>query len=564
MPAARALADRLDEPVRVRELRDRRGLAARDREAVDAREVLGTVRTSTGVAPASANARACSRKSPCSASTPAFMIVRPAGATSRARPAASRACRSPAPPSGRPGRAESFARTSGSWKCVVASTIARAIVAGSPDLKIPEPTNTPSTPSCIISAASAGVAIPPAEKFTTGRRPCSATIRTSSTGAPSSLAFDDVLLGAERRALGDVAEDLALVADGLDDVAGAGLALRADHRGALGDPAQRLAQVPSPAHERDRERPLVDVELLVGGREDLGLVDVVDAERLEDLCLDEVPDPGLRHHGDRDGGLDLLDLRRVGHPRDAAVATDVGGDALERHHGARAGVLGDLRLVGRGDVHDDAALQHLGQAGLHGEGAGLALHGVPLLGLSVCGDASLPPGTCGDVCLDGRGYPPGMARTRTESDRRRVVRGADARRAGALVARPLQRLRGRRAQRRRPDRDRDRGVPQVRVLVRRGGVPAGPGAARDADRRPQPQPVGGARWRAPGAAGARAAPSGRARRDLARRSGTPTCRCAPCSGGTSASTRRSRRRAARSSWGRSRRSRPTSARSSAA
>lgn len=31
---------------------------------------------------------------------------------------------------------------------------------GSPDLKIPEPTNTPSAQSCIIRAASAGVAIP--------------------------------------------------------------------------------------------------------------------------------------------------------------------------------------------------------------------------------------------------------------------------------------------------------------------------------------------------------------------------------------------------------------------
>src|SRR6476469_2431938 len=46
---------------------------------------------------------------------------------------------------------------SASSKCVVASTIARARVSGSSDLKMPEPTNTPSAPSCIISAASAGV-----------------------------------------------------------------------------------------------------------------------------------------------------------------------------------------------------------------------------------------------------------------------------------------------------------------------------------------------------------------------------------------------------------------------
>ena len=46
---------------------------------------------------------------------------------------------------------------------------------GSDDLKIPEPTKLPSAPSCIISAASAGVAIPPAQKSGTGRRPAAAT-----------------------------------------------------------------------------------------------------------------------------------------------------------------------------------------------------------------------------------------------------------------------------------------------------------------------------------------------------------------------------------------------------
>ena len=136
-------------------------------------------------------------------------------------------------------------------------------------------------------------------------------------------------------------------------------------------------EVARAAHERDRERPLVDVVLLVGRRQHLGLVDVVHAERLEDLRLDEVPDPSLRHHRDRDGVHDLLDLGRVGHARDPALRADVRRHALERHDGAGAGVLGDLGLLGGGDVHDDAALQHLGQSGLHPEGAGLALHGEP-------------------------------------------------------------------------------------------------------------------------------------------------------------------------------------------
>jgi hypothetical protein len=47
-------------------------------------------------------------------------------------------------------------------------------------LKIPEPTNTPSAPSCIIIAASAGVARPPAVKSTTGSLPAAATSATRS------------------------------------------------------------------------------------------------------------------------------------------------------------------------------------------------------------------------------------------------------------------------------------------------------------------------------------------------------------------------------------------------
>ena len=53
---------------------------------------------------------------------------------------------------------------------------------------MPEPTNTPSAPSCIIIAASAGVAMPPAVNSVTGSLPARATSATSSNGACSSLA----------------------------------------------------------------------------------------------------------------------------------------------------------------------------------------------------------------------------------------------------------------------------------------------------------------------------------------------------------------------------------------
>src|SRR2546423_871769 len=70
----------------------------------------------------------------------------------------------------------------------------------------------------------------------------------------------------------DVAAQLPHVPGGLHVVAGAGLALGADHRRALGDAAQGLAEVGGAADEGDGERPLVDVVGLVGGGEDPGPV----------------------------------------------------------------------------------------------------------------------------------------------------------------------------------------------------------------------------------------------------------------------------------------------------
>ena len=106
---------------------------------------------------------------------------------------------------------------------------------------------------------------------------------------------------------------------------------------------------------------------------------VVDTQRLENLGLHEVADAGLRHDRDGDSGLDALDHLGVAHTGDATVTTDVGRDTLERHDSARSGVFGDLRLLGGDDVHDDAALQHFGQATLHLHGAGDARR-VRLLG----------------------------------------------------------------------------------------------------------------------------------------------------------------------------------------
>src|SRR5512140_2703244 len=101
--------------------------------------------------------------------------------------------------------------------------------------------------------------------------------------------------------------------DRLDDVARASLTLAADHRGAFVDAAQRLTEIARATYERDLEVVLLDVELLVGRRQDLALVDVVDAERFEHASFDEVTDARLRHDRDRDRGHDLEDLLGVAH-----------------------------------------------------------------------------------------------------------------------------------------------------------------------------------------------------------------------------------------------------------
>ena len=194
------------------------------------------------------------------------------------------------------------------------------------------------------------------------------------------------LFAARDREPVDLASDGTQVAHGLDDVARSGLALAANEARALADAPQRLAEVCGAAHEGNGERPLVDMMCLVGRREHLGLVDVVDPERLQDLRFGEVADAALRHHGNGDGLLDPFDHRGVAHARDSAVAPDVGGHALERHHGDRARVLGDLRLIGVDDIHDDAAAQHLREPALHAcrPGGALFRHGVESIpGLTV-------------------------------------------------------------------------------------------------------------------------------------------------------------------------------------
>jgi hypothetical protein len=178
-------------------------------------------------------------------------------------------------------------------------------------------------------------------------------------GRADLLGVDEDLILVHRREPADVAHHGAAVANRLDDVPGASLAFGANHGGTLGDAPESLAEVAAAAEHGNLEVVLVDVVNLVRGGEHLGLVDVVDPHGFQHLRLDEVPDARLGHDGDGDGILDRLDHGGVGHAGDAAVLADVGGDALERHDGDGASLLGDARLLDVDDVHDDATLEHL-------------------------------------------------------------------------------------------------------------------------------------------------------------------------------------------------------------
>ena len=115
----------------------------------------------------------------------------------------------------------------------------------------------------------------------------------------------------------DQATDFALhqshVTHGLHHVTSAWLTLRANHCGTFGDASQGLAQILRTAYEGHVEFRLVDVVDVVGRTEHLALVDVVNLDSLQDLCLGDMTDAALRHHGDAHSLLDATNHLRVAH-----------------------------------------------------------------------------------------------------------------------------------------------------------------------------------------------------------------------------------------------------------
>ena len=81
----------------------------------------------------------------------------------------------------------------------------------------------------------------------------------------------------------------------------------------------------------------------------------------------------------------------LGHAGHAALGADHGGHALQRHHGNGAGFFGDAGLLDVHHVHDDAALEHLGEADLEAQRGGRIGGVMTVAAVDLCHGCLLDP-----------------------------------------------------------------------------------------------------------------------------------------------------------------------------
>ena len=104
----------------------------------------------------------------------------------------------------------------------------------------------------------------------------------------------------------DFALHHAHVANGLNDIACTGLALGTYHGSAFGNATEGFSQILGTTYEGHVKLGLVDVIDIVGRREYLALVDIVNLDSLQDLCLGNMADTALSHYRNADSLLDSL------------------------------------------------------------------------------------------------------------------------------------------------------------------------------------------------------------------------------------------------------------------
>ena len=100
--------------------------------------------------------------------------------------------------------------------------------------------------------------------------------------------------------------------------------------------------------------------------------------------------------GNRNDVHDAFDKCGVAHARDPAFAANIGRYFFEGHDGNGAGFLGDHGLLGRNNVHNNAALEHLRQTTLNNYGPDLLFHVHPRLSKQVTNLRDSTPAVLGD------------------------------------------------------------------------------------------------------------------------------------------------------------------------
>ena len=173
---------------------------------------------------------------------------------------------------------------------------------------------------------------------------------------PKNLCLLKQLILTHRGDLGDFLIHHAHMAYCLHNITGSRLALGTDHGSSLVDAAERLPKILCAAHKRHIEFALVDVEHIVSRGENFALVNVIDLNGFEDLCLHKMTDPAFCHNRNGYSLLNALDHLRIAHAGNAACRADICRDALQRHNCARACLFRDPCLLRGSNIHDNAAL----------------------------------------------------------------------------------------------------------------------------------------------------------------------------------------------------------------
>jgi hypothetical protein len=151
------------------------------------------------------------------------------------------------------------------------------------------------------------------------------------------------------------------VPNSLYNIASTRFALCPNHGCTFCNSPQSFAQILCTANKRNFECSLVDVVYIISRREDFAFVDVVDFDCLQNLCFCKMADSALCHNRNANSILNALDHLRVAHTGNAASGTNVSRNPFQCHNGTSTSCFCNLCLFWCGNVHDDAALEHLSQ-----------------------------------------------------------------------------------------------------------------------------------------------------------------------------------------------------------